>query len=628
MTRGSRTVRLTTAQAIVKFLQAQYSEKDEDRRRFIPAMFGIFGHGNVHSLGQALYEYGDDLPYHRPTNEQSMVHTAAAFARTNLRLATLACTSSIGPGATNMITGAAQATVNRLPVLLLPSDYYATRHQGSVLQQLEHPMSGDVSVNDAFRPVSRFFDRISRPEQILTALPNAMRVLTDQVETGAVTIALPQDVQAEAYDFPLELFEERTWRIERKAPDNAGIEDLVQLLRGASRPVVIAGGGVIYSAASDELEEFAESFGVPVTETFAGHGAMRNGSGLALGGIGTAGSAAATEVVKKADLVIAIGSRLTDVVTGSRSVFANPDVKFAHINLSGFDANKAGARPVIADARQALRALNIAAREARIRPDPGYVEEVRAAKASWKRFLKDEVFQPTPGEVMSQSEAIGVLNEESQSGDTVINDAGTLTGDLHALWDPSNGTNCHLEFGYSTMGYALPAGLGVRMAQPEGEVYVFIGDQTYLLAPSELVTALQENWKVTVILSENHGAQSIRALQMGTAGRSFGNELRHRDESTNRLEGEYLKLDFVKNAESMGARGWNVSTPDELRMALKDARAETRSCVIVVETEKHNYGPDSGSWWDISPAEVSNDPVTQELRKQYEQEKKSQRFFS
>jgi len=366
---------------------------------------------------------------------------------------------------------------------------------------------------------------------------------------------------------------------------------------------------------------------VPVTETFAGHGAMRNGSSMALGGIGTAGSAAATEVVKKADLVIAIGSRLTDVVTGSRSVFQNPDVKFAHINLSGFDANKAGARPVIADARQTLRALNIAAREAGIRPDAGYVEEVGATKNSWRRFLKDEVFQPTTGEAMSQSEAIGVLNEESQSGDTVINDAGTLTGDLHTLWDTSNGTNCHLEFGYSTMGYALPAGLGVRMARPDGEVYVFIGDQTYLLSPSELVTALQENWKVTVVLSENHGAQSIRALQMNTAGRSFGNELRHRDESTNRLEGEYLKLDFVKNAESMGARCWNVSTPDDLRVALIEARDETRSCVIVVETEKHHYGPDSDSWWDISPAEVSNDPVTQDLRKQYEQDKKSQRFL-
>jgi len=489
-------------------------------------------------------------------------------------------------------------------VLLLPSDYYATRHQGAVLQQLEHPISGDVSVNDAFRPVSRFFDRISRPEQLLTALPQAMRVLTDPVDTGAVTIALPQDVQAEAYDFPLELFEERTWAIERKEPELAGIEDLVGMLHGATRPVVIAGGGVIYSGASDELEDFSESFGVPVAETFAGHGAMRNGSELAIGGVGTSGSPVATEIVKKADLVIAIGARLTDVITGSRSVFQNPDVKFAHINLSGYDANKIGARPIIADARQALPALTISAREAGVRPNSEYVTEAGTAKNLWRRYLKDEIYQPTPGEAMSQSQAVGVLNEESLAGDTVVNDAGTLTGDLHTLWDTSNGTDLHLEFGYSTMGYALPAGLGIRMAKsdnPEAEVYVFIGDQTYLLAPSELVTALQENWKVTVVLSENHGAQSIRALQMASAGHSFGNELRHRDEVSDRLEGEYLKLDFVKNAESMGARGWNVSTPDELRVALKEARTETRSCVIVVETEKHHYAPGSGNWWTSPP---------------------------
>ncbi|MCH7594110.1 MAG: 3D-(3,5/4)-trihydroxycyclohexane-1,2-dione acylhydrolase (decyclizing), partial [Chloroflexi bacterium] len=355
MTNGSRggTVRLTTAQAIVKFLQVQYSERDGNRRRFIPAMFGIFGHGNVHSLGQALYEYGDELPFHRPTNEQSMVHTAAAFAKTNLRLATLACTSSIGPGATNMVTGAAGATINRIPVLLLPSDYYATRYQGPVLQQLEHPVSADVSVNDCFRPVSRFFDRISRPEQLLTALPEAMRVLTDPVDTGAVTISLPQDVQAEAYDYPLELFEERTWNIERRSPDSARIEDLVGLLQGAKRPVVVAGGGVIYSDASDDLEEFAESFGIPVGETFAGHGAMRNDSGLALGSLGTNGTSAATEIGKKADLVIAIGTRLTDITTGSRSAFQNPDVKIAHINLSGLDAHQMGALAVIAHARHA-----------------------------------------------------------------------------------------------------------------------------------------------------------------------------------------------------------------------------------------------------------------------------------
>lgn len=621
------TIRLTMAQALVKYLQVQHSERDGTTRRLIPAIFGIFGHGNVHALGQALYEYGQDLPYYRPCNEQSMVHTAAGFAKANHRLATLACTSSIGPGATNMVTGAAAATINRLPVLLLPSDYYATRHQGPVLQQLEHPVSADVSVNDCLRPVSRFFDRISRPEQLLTALPEAMRVLADPVDTGAVTLALPQDVQAQAYDYPAHFFHKRVWRVERRAPDSRLIDEAVALLKDAERPVIIAGGGVPYSEAWDELQEFSETLGIPVGETFAGHGAIRNASALSVGGHGTNGTPAATEVAGQADLVIAIGTRMTDITTGSCSSFQHPQVRFIHINMCGYDAYKLGALPIVADAREALRAFTIAASEAGIRPNPAYLQEIAAAKEKWERQIKEEIYHHIPGEAMSQGQVIGVLNEETKAGDTVINDAGTLPGDLHKLWDVSNGTTCHLEFGYSCMGYALPAGLGVRLAKPKGEIYSFIGDATYLMNPTELVTAMQENLKVTVVISENHGLQSIRGLQMSRTGHSFGNEFRARDATTNRLEGEYLKIDFAKNAESLGARAWHVTTPDDLRTALREAREETRSCVIVVETEKHRYVPPSEVWWDIAVAEATDDPVTQGLRAEFEERRRLQRLY-
>jgi 3D-(3,5/4)-trihydroxycyclohexane-1,2-dione acylhydrolase (decyclizing) len=622
----SKTLRLTMAQALVKFLQVQYSERDSRTRRLVPSVFGIFGHGNVHGLGQALYEYGDGLPYYRPCNEQSMVHTAAAFARTNRRLATLACAASIGPGSTNMITGAAAATVNRLPVLLLPSDYYATRLQGPVLQQLEHPASADISVNDCFRPVSRFFDRIVRPEHLMTALPEAMRVLTDPVETGAVTLALPQDVQAEAYDYPSQLFEERAWVVSRRAPDHRQVAEAVGLLRTAKRPLVVAGGGVVYSQAERELREFAEAFGIPVGETCSGHGVMGGDSQMALGGQGTNGTSAATKIADAADLVIAVGTRLTDITTASHTAFGNPGVRFLHINVVAQDAHKLGALPVIGDARESLRMLTLAAREAGVHPDEKYAGEIASAKAAWDRDLREDVRRPVGGEALSQAQLVAILNEESRRGDTVINDAGTLPGDLHKLWDVSNGTTCHLEFGYSTMGYALPAGLGVRMAQPEGEVYVFIGDATYLLSPSELVTAVQEGLKVTVVISENHGLQSIRGLQTARTGHSFGNELRRRGLQTNRQDGEYLSLDLARTAEGMGARAWRAGTPDEVRTALREARGETRPCVIVVETDPDRYGPDSGAWWDVPVAEASEDPVTKGLREEYEKRRRRQRF--
>ncbi len=618
----AKTVRLTVGQAIVRYLQVQYSERDGERRRLVPAIFGIFGHGNVIGLGQAIEEHGDALTFLQGRNEQSMVHAAAAYAKSTRRRQTLACTSSIGPGATNMLTGAAGATINRLPVLLFPGDTYATRHQGPVLQQLEHPTGGDVSVNDCFRPLSRFFDRIARPEQLLTALPEAMRVLTSPLETGAVTIALPQDVQAHAWDYPAHFFEEREWRIERPLPDPRRLAEARELLRSASRPVVIAGGGVRYSEAEDELERFSRELGIPVAETFAGKGAMQEDSWRVLGGVGLEGNAAANEVVKGADLVVSVGTRLTDFATGSNSLFQNPDVRFLAVNVAGRDARKQGALPLVADAREALRALlEMGPRD----PDIEYEREVTRVRERWletRRGLRD----PVEGEAMSQAQLILTLNERAGPGDTVIAAAGTPPGDLLKIWDATGGRECHLEFGYSCMGYELPAGIGVRMAQEAGEVVVYIGDGTFLLNPGEVVTAVQEGLKVTVVISENHGFQSIQRLQMWRAGRAFGNEFRAR--RNGRLDGEYLRLDLARAAEGLGARAFRADSPEALRAALDDARGERRDGVVVCETEPHRYLPGGDVWWDVAPAEVSEEDEVRERRSEYERERAElQRFY-
>ena len=625
--RNGETIRLTMAQAVVKYLQVQFSQRDERIRRFIPAIFGIFGHGNVAGLGQALYEYGGDLPYYQPCNEQSMVHTASGFAKANYRLATMACTSSIGPGATNMVTGAATATINRLPVLLLVSDYYATRYQGPVLQQLEHPISADVSVNDCLRPVSRFFDRISRPEQLLTALPEAMRVLTDPVETGAVTLSLPQDVQAHAYDYPIAFFEKKIWRIDRQIPSPERIKEAVSLLKEAKRPMLIAGGGIHYSEAWESLKNFSEELGIPVGETFAGKGALRQESVLGLGGFGVTGNPCAGEIANQSDLLISVGTRLTDFSTGSQSAFNHPGVNFISINVCSHDAHKQGAIPILADARKGLDKLLQAARSSGVKSNSSYVKEISSVKQKWQNQVNNEIFQQVSGEAMSQGQLIGVLNEEAKEGDTIVAAAGNPPGDLLKLWEATGGRNCHLEFGNSCMGYEIPAGLGVRMAQPDGEVYVFVGDGTYLMNPMELLTAVQENLKITVVISENHGYQCIRSLQVAKAGHSFGNEFRARQNETNRLEADFLQIDFAHNAQSLGAKACHVYTPGEFREALREARKNHQTCVIVVETEKYRMLPGSGVWWDVAVAEVSNDPEIQKRREEYETERRKLQKF-
>ena len=617
------TVRVTTAQALVRYLQAQWSERDGDRRRLIPGVWGIFGHGNVIGVGQALEEVGDELTFHQGRNEQSMVHAAAAFAKATRRRQTLACTASIGPGSTNMVTGAAGATINRLPVLLLAGDVYATRHQGPVLQQLEHPTSGDVSVNDCFRPVARFFDRITRPEQLLTALPEAMRVLTSPVETGAVVLALPQDVQSHAWDYPEHFFAEREWRLERPLPDARRVAEAADLLRAAQRPLLIAGGGVLYSEAEEALLELARGAGIPVAETFAGKGAVQVDEWFQLGGVGLEGNPAASRLAMDADLVLAVGTRLTDFATGSNSVFQHQDVRFVALNVWGHDANKQGALPVVGDAREALEQLREAL--AGWTTSETYRDEVTRVRSEWldqRVSLRD----PVEGEAMSQAQLILTLNEVAEPGDTVIAAAGTPPGDLLKIWDATGGKSCHLEFGFSCMGYELPAGVGVRMAQAEGEVYVYIGDGTFLLNPGELVNALQEGLKVTVVISENHGYQSIQRLQLWRHGKMFGNEFRAR--RNGRLEGDYIRLDLAKAAEGLGARTWRVDSPGGLRGALEAARGESRACVIVCETEPHRYLPGSEVWWDVAPPEVSDEPEAQLARREYERERAElQRFY-
>jgi 3D-(3,5/4)-trihydroxycyclohexane-1,2-dione acylhydrolase (decyclizing) len=626
---GQATVRATTAQAIVRYLGRQYSVRDGRRHRFVPAMLGIFGHGNVAGMGQALDEHQEDLPFIQGRNEQSLVHIASGFAKAMRRTSTLAVTSSIGPGATNMVTGAALATVNRLPVLLFAGDTYATRRQGPVLQQLEHPSEGDVSVNDCFRPVARYFDRITRPEQLLAALPEAIRVLTSPSEAGAVVIALPQDIQTQAYDYPAAFFTEREWPIPRAAPNPDEVAAVARLLAGAEKPLMIAGGGVIYSEAEGELAALADQFGIPVVETFGGKGAVERDVWWGMGGLGLEGNPAANALVKDADLVLHIGTRLTDFATASQSIFRNPEVRFASVNIVDRDARKQGAQPLVADAKLALAALRTAAGTAGARPREEWTDRARAAKADWLA-VRSEALRPSDNNPMSQGQLIGVLNESARPGDTIIAAAGGPPGDLLKVWDATGDRRCHLEFGYSCMGYELPATLGVRLAQPEGEVVALIGDGTFLMQPSELTTAAQEGLKVTVVISDNHGFQVIRRLQVTVAsGRQFGNEFRHRVGTIGEggLEGEYLEIDLASIAAGLGASTYVATTPDELRQVLSQAREARGPVVIVVPTAPHANLPASGVWWDVAPSEVSSQPWVAEKRREYEVGLKDQRWF-
>ncbi len=619
-----KTVRITTAAALVRFIQAQYVERDGVRHRLIEGVCGIFGHGNVAGLGQALEEFGGRrLPFYQPKNEQAMVHMATAFAKARARLSTLACTTSVGPGATNMVTGAATATINRLPVLLLPSDTFANRRPGPVLQQLEHPHSQDVSVNDCFRPVSRYWDRINRPEQILTALPEAMRILADPAESGAVTICLPEDVQAEAFDCPVNFLAEKTYRMPRVVAPVESLDEATALIRSARRPLIVAGGGVHYSEAVDALKKFAAATGIPVAVTQAGKGALLESHAQALGAIGVTGTLAANRLALTADVVVAIGSRLSDFTTASKTQFQNPAVRFIGLNVNASDAAKHGALPLVGDARATLAAWGRRLRRTKV--SASYSRAIATARAAWERpWRRMTSPPPSASGLLYQSEVIRALNEFVDANSTVVHAAGGIPGDIHKLWRGKSPADYHAEYGYSCMGYEIAGALGVKLAQPTREVYALLGDGSYLMLNHEIVTAVQEGLKITVVLTDNRGFGCIHSLQRACGGRSFGNEFRRRGRS-GRLDGAAVPVDFVANARSLGAVTFTATTARDLQKALAAARAERGVCFIYVPVTPDSV-MEGFSWWDVPPAEVSGLASVREARRRYDAARRRQRF--
>ena len=615
------TRRLTVAQAIVAFLQAQFSSRDSQEHHFMEGCFGIFGHGNVAGIGQAL-EQNPALPYYLCRNEQAMVHTAAAFAKSSFRLRTLACTTSIGPGATNMLTGAAAATINRVPVLLLPGDIFARRNVAPVLQQLESPSTQDISVNDCFKPVSRYWDRIQRPEQLLTSLPEAMRVLTSPADTGAVTLSLPQDVQAEAFDFPEEFFRKRVWIIPRSRCDKESLSQAAALIRRAKKPLIVAGGGVLYSEASGALANFAAATGIPICETQAGKGSLPYDHPQQLGAVGVTGTPGANILAREADLVIGVGTRYSDFTTASKTAFQNPAVRFININVAEFDAYKHAALPLTGDARAALEELQSAAVGYQI--EKSYAARIVTFRVDWEKEV-DRLYAVRKAPPLSQGEVIGALNSFTEASDILLNAAGSLPGDLHKLWRARQPGGYHMEYGYSCMGYEIAGGLGAKMANPKREVYVMVGDGSYLMMAQEIVTSLQEGVKLNIVLLDNHGFSSIGGLSRGCGNEGMGTNYRYR--RGDKYDGDTIPVDFAANAASLGAWTTRAKTHDELRNALAAARKQERTSVVVVETSYDERVPGYESWWDVPIAEVSERDSVRAARKKYEEARKKERFF-
>jgi 3D-(3,5/4)-trihydroxycyclohexane-1,2-dione acylhydrolase (decyclizing) len=614
---------MTVAQALVRFLAAQHVRRDGREHAFFAGVFGIFGHGNVAGIGEALAHRPAPLPFYLPRNEQAMVHTAAAFAKVSNRLRTLACTSSIGPGATNMITGAAAATINRLPVLLLPGDIFAARLPDPVLQQLESSSSRDVSVNDCFKPVSKYWDRINRPEQLPSALMEAMRVLTSPADTGAVTLALPQDVQAEAAVFPDALFEARVWTIPRNRPDASALATAADLIRESSRPMIVAGGGVLYSEATLALGEFARATGIPVGETQAGKGALPFDDAQAVGAIGVTGTTAANRLARTADLVLVVGSRLSDFTTASKTAFAAERVRFISINVAELDAHKHAALPLLGDARVALEELRAALGSWRVAPK--YAEEIASEKAGWEREV-DEIYAPANGPLLSQGEVIGILNELSAPDAVVLCAAGSLPGDLHKLWRTRTPGGYHLEYGYSCMGYEIAGGLGVRMAEPNRDVYVMVGDGSYLMMAQEIATAVQERVKLTILVLDNQGFASIGGLSKAVGCDGFGTHYKRRSDS-GELDGLPVGVDFTANAASMGAHAVRAENRRAVEQALRDAWSRDGVSVIVVPVDREQSVGGRESWWDVPVAETSPLPEVRRARAEYEKARRRERHY-
>ena len=624
------TIRLTVAQATIRFLGNQYVERDGERTKFFAGCFGIFGHGNVAGLGQALLQDEVDaveasteplLRYVLGRNEQAMVHSAVAYARQKDRLQTWAVSASVGPGSTNMLTGAALATINRLPVLLLPADTFATRVSSPVLQELELPSSGDVTVNDAFKPLSRYFDRVWRPEQLPAALLGAMRVLTDPVETGAATVSIPQDVQAEAYDWPESLFAERTWHVARPLPERSVIERAADVIRSAGKPLIVAGGGVIYSGATEALASFCAKTGIPVGQSQAGKGALPYDHPQSVGAVGSTGTTAANALATEADVVIGIGTRYSDFTSASRTAFNNPEVRFVNINVASLDSVKQGGVSVVADAREAIDALGAAL------GDYSVSDEYRSRTAALAKEWDDTVsaaYQVDDGDRLNQNQVIGLANTLSDPRDVVVCAAGSMPGDLHKLWRIRDPKGYHVEYGYSCMGYEIAGGIGAKMAEPDRDVFVMVGDGSYLMMATELVTAVQEGVKVIVVLVQNHGFASIGSLSEALGSQRFGTAYRYRS-GDGRLDGGTLPVDLAANAASLGADVIRVATAAEFTDAVKVAKASDRATVIHVETDPMIAAPDSESWWDVPVSETSTLQSTQAAYQTYTDWKKIQR---
>ncbi|MGY4649855.1 3D-(3,5/4)-trihydroxycyclohexane-1,2-dione acylhydrolase (decyclizing) [Mycobacterium sp. URHB0021] len=624
------TVRLTVAQATIRFLGNQYVERDGQRAKFFAGAFGIFGHGNVAGLGQALLqdevealEAGcqPSLRYVLGRNEQAMVHSAVAYARQKDRLQTWVVTASVGPGSTNMLTGAALATINRLPVLLLPADTFATRVSSPVLQELELPSSGDITVNDAFKPLSRYFDRVWRPEQLPAALLGAMRVLTDSVETGAATVAIPQDVQAEAHDWPESLFAQRTWHVSRPLPERSVIERAADVIRSATKPLIVAGGGVIYSGATDALAALCEKTGIPVGQSQAGKGSLPYDHPQSVGAIGSTGTTAANALATEADVVIGIGTRYSDFTSASRTAFNNPDVRFVNINVASIDSVKQGGVSVVSDAREAIEALAVALGDYSVRTE--YRSRTAELAHEWEDTVST-VYRIDEGKALNQNQVIGLVNTLSDPRDVVVCAAGSMPGDLHKLWRTRDPKGYHVEYGYSCMGYEIAGGIGAKMAEPDRDVFVMVGDGSYLMMATELVTAVQENVKVIVVLVQNHGFASIGSLSEALGSQRFGTSYRFRTDD-GRLDGAKLPVDLAANAGSLGADVIRVVTAAEFTDAVKVAKASDHTTVIHVETDPLIVAPDSESWWDVPVAEVSSLESTRSAYQTYADWKKIQR---
>jgi len=621
------TKRLTMAQAIIAFLKNQYVERDGTEQLFFAGCFGIFGHGNVAGIGQALQQ-NPGFRYYQSRNEQAMVHTAAAYAKMKNRLQTLVCTTSIGPGATNMITAAAGATINRLPVLLLPGDIFARRNVAPVLQQLESEHSQDVSVNDCFKPISRYWDRINRPDQIITALPEAMRVLTSPADTGTVTLSLPQDVQTEAFDYPSNLFGKRVWHIARNRPDKTSITKAAEWIREAKQPFIIAGGGVIYSEATEILREFVEQTGMPVGETMAGKGSLKYDHPLCVGAVGATGTSAANRLAKDADLIIGIGTRYSDFTTASKTAFQNPDVRFINVNVTEFDAYKHNALPLIGDAQATLKELLTALGDYDV--DVEYETAARALHDEWDNEVQ-RIYDIRNEPLVSQGELIGAVNDVGDPDAVMVCAAGSLPGDLHKLWRSRHPKQYHLEYGYSCMGYEIAGGLGIKMADPEREVYVLVGDGSYLMLSADIVTSIQEGYKLTIILMDNNGYKSIGALSRSLGSQGFGTryvfpENNHLPDDTAESV-KTLPVDLAANARSLGARVIQCETYKDFLEALETARGIDRTTVIYIQNDRYVGVPGYESWWDVPIAEVSEIDSVIKARADYEQAVQKERYF-